>query len=280
MTSPIVTLVLFLSLSILTNGRRQERVCLQLESVEDVYGENRAEVQTIPGKKGPKGDKGFPGLKGSQAEVDYDELEALINRNVERAMEKQRAEMNETMDELLDRIEELEGHFPPPGFTEQDILRYDGRIFIPLASERVLKASAIVKCQQLGGELANIYTQIHMDKIMTFIRDNKLDGQIYKDFHLGMIYDPINQILRFQNETVTSYRDFKWYPGYPFNEQRFRHKRMNNRSVNNPLYVEMQPDGAILPERLDIDEDDASEPTSNGEAKGMLSTDTSDLESR
>ncbi|XP_077974467.1 prolow-density lipoprotein receptor-related protein 1-like isoform X1 [Styela clava] len=58
----------------------------------------------------------------------------------------------------------------------------------------------------------------------------------------------------------------------------FRHKRMNNRSVNNPLYVELQPDGAILPERLDIDEDDASEPTSNGEAKGMLSTDTSDLD--
>ncbi|XP_077974868.1 uncharacterized protein LOC120329603 [Styela clava] len=53
---------------------------------------------------------------------------------------------------------------------------------------------------------------------------------------------------------------------------------MNNRSVNNPLYVELQPDGAILPERLDIDDDDASEPTSNGEAKGMLSTDTSDLD--
>ncbi|XP_077974811.1 uncharacterized protein LOC144430665 [Styela clava] len=240
MISPIVTLVLFLSLSILTNGRRQERVCLQLESIEDVYGENRDEVQIILGKKGPKGDRGFPGLKGSQAEVDYDKLGALINEKVERAMKKQRAEMNETINELLERIEELEGQestntfedattapsvpptlSPPPGFTEQDIVCYDGRIFIPLASEQVLKASAIAKCRQLGGELANIYNQKHMDMIMTFIRDNKLDGQSYKYFRLGMTHDPINQILRFQNETVTSYRDFKWYPGYPFNGQRY-----------------------------------------------------------
>nr|XP_039252478.1 uncharacterized protein LOC120329768 [Styela clava] len=238
MTSPIVTLVLFLSLSILTNGRRQERVCLQLESIEDVYGENRAEVQTIPGKKGPKGDRGFPGLKGSQAEVNYDELEALINRNVERAMKKQRAEMNETINELLERIEKLEGQestntfedattapsvslSPPPGFTEQDIVRYDGRMFIPLASEQVPKASAIVKCRQLGCELANIYNHKHMDMIMTFIRDNKMDGQSFKDFHLGMTYDPINQILRFQNGTVTSHSVFKWYPGYPLNGQSY-----------------------------------------------------------
>ncbi|XP_077974810.1 uncharacterized protein LOC120329739 [Styela clava] len=247
MTSPIVTLVLFLSLSILTNGRRHEKICLQLESVEDVYGENRAEVQTIPGKKGPKGDRGFPGLKGSQAEVDYDELEALINRNVERAMEKQRAEMNETMDELLNRIEELEGHFPPPGFTEQDIVRYNGRMFIILASERVPKASAIVKCQQLGGELANIYNQKHMDMIMTFNRDNKLDGKYRNDFHLGMTYDPINQILRFQNGTVTSHSVFKWYPGSPFNGQRYSGYtnmdiRIESDSTNPNQYIFNHPD--------------------------------------
>ncbi|XP_077974662.1 uncharacterized protein LOC120329197 [Styela clava] len=108
-----------------------------------------------------------------------------------------------------------------------DILRYDGRIFIPLASEMVLKASAIAKCQQLGGELANIYTQMHMDKIMTFIRDNKLDGQSFKAFHLGMIYDPIDQILRLQNGTVTSHSVFKWYQGAPYNGQsHFGHTNM------------------------------------------------------
>nr|XP_039252001.1 uncharacterized protein LOC120329440 isoform X1 [Styela clava] len=239
MTSPIVSLVLFLSLSILTNGRRHEKICLQLESVEDVYGENRAEVQTIPGKKGPKGDRGFPGLKGSQAEVDYDKLGALINEKVKKAMKKQRAEMNETINELLERIEELEGQestntfedattapsvpptlSPPPGFTEQDIVRYDERIFIPL-DEYGFKASAIAKCQQLGGELANIYNQIHMDKIITFIRDNKLDGKSYKAFHLGMTYDPIDQILRLQNGTVTSHSGFKWYPDSPFDGQSY-----------------------------------------------------------
>nr|XP_039252451.1 uncharacterized protein LOC120329739 [Styela clava] len=178
MTSPIVTLVLFLSLSILTNGRRQERVCLQLESIEDVYGENRAEVQTIPGKKGPKGDRGFPGLKGSQAEVDYDELEALINRNVERAMEKQRAEMNETMDELLDRIEELEGIF------------------------RLLDSLNKILCV-----MTEEYSyRWHLNKLLKHQRSSNVNSSV-------------NQILRFQNGTVTSHSVFKWYPGSPYNGQ-------------------------------------------------------------
>ncbi|XP_077974942.1 uncharacterized protein LOC144430744 [Styela clava] len=233
MTSPIVTLVLFISLSILTNGRRQDRICLQLDS------ENCAEVQIIPGKKGRKGDRGFPGLKGSQGEVDYVELEALINRKVERAMEKQRAEMNETMNELLERIEKLEGQEStntfavatsarsvsttlslPAGYTEQDIVRYDGRIFIPLASE-VWKASAIAKCHQLNGKLANIYNQNHMDNTTTFIRDNMMGGKRFIYFHLGMTYDPINQILRFRNGTVTLHSGFKWFKGYPNNGQRY-----------------------------------------------------------
>ncbi|XP_077972292.1 uncharacterized protein LOC144427271 [Styela clava] len=106
----------------------------------------------------------------------------------------------------------------PSGFTEQDIVRYDGRIFIPLVSEQVLKASAIYKCPQLRGELANIYNQDHMNKIMTFIRDNKMGGYSWKRFHLGMTYDPINQVLRFRNKTVTLPRGFKWYRGYPVNE--------------------------------------------------------------
>ncbi|XP_077971741.1 uncharacterized protein LOC144425865 [Styela clava] len=106
-----------------------------------------------------------------------------------------------------------------PGITEQDIVSYDGRIFIPLASEEVNKASAIAKCQQLGSKLANIYSQEHMDKIMTFIRDNKLDGQGWKNFYLGMTYDPINQILRFRNGTETSLSGFKWYFESPYNGQ-------------------------------------------------------------
>nr|XP_039252973.1 uncharacterized protein LOC120330183 [Styela clava] len=153
-------------------------------------------------------------------------------------MEKQRAEMNETMNEFLERIEKLEGQestntfavatsapsvspnlSPPPGFTEQDIVRYDGRIFIPLASRKVRKASAIAKCQRAGGKLANIYNQNHMDKIMAFIRDNKLDGVSYKDFHLGMTFDPLNQILRFRDGTVTSHMGFKWLLGTPTNRQ-------------------------------------------------------------
>nr|XP_039268816.1 uncharacterized protein LOC120343861 [Styela clava] len=107
----------------------------------------------------------------------------------------------------------------PSGFTEQDIVRYGGRIFIPLASEAVGKASAIDKCQQINGDLANIYNQDHMEKIITFIRDNKMDGEERKFFHLGMKYDPATKILRFHNGTVISQSDFKWYDGYPENRQ-------------------------------------------------------------
>nr|XP_039270057.1 uncharacterized protein LOC120344812 [Styela clava] len=240
MTSPIVTSVLLLSLSIVTTGRRQDRICFQLDSVdvEDRYGENR--VETIRGERGPKGDRGITGSKGSRGEVDYDELEALINEKVEKAMEKQRAEINKTVNILMGRIEALEGQestntladattassvpptlSPPPGFTEQDIVRYDGKIFIPLASEKVSKPSAIAKCQTLGGELANIYNQNPMDKIMTFIRDNKLDGESYKRFHLGMTYDPIDQIISLRNGTEISQSGFKWTRPYPYNGQRY-----------------------------------------------------------
>nr|XP_039268815.1 mucin-5AC-like [Styela clava] len=104
-------------------------------------------------------------------------------------------------------------------FTEEVIMRYDGKVFIPLASEEVYKASAIVKCQQLGAELANIYNQDHMDKIMAFIRDNKMGGHSWKLFHLGMTYDPINQILRLRNETEISSISFKWSNGFPLNGQ-------------------------------------------------------------
>nr|XP_039252556.1 uncharacterized protein LOC120329835 [Styela clava] len=187
MISPIVSLILFLSLSIIRNEMTQEGNGLQLENVEDVSGENRAEVQTIPGKKDPKDGQESTNTFADATTVPF--VPPTISL--------------------------------PPGFTEQDIVRYDGRIFIPLVSEKVYKASAISKCQQLGFELANIYNQIHMDKIMTFIRDNKLAGISQIDFHLGMTYDPINQNLRFQNGTVTSHSGFKWRKGSPYNGQRY-----------------------------------------------------------
>ncbi|XP_077968833.1 uncharacterized protein LOC144422837 [Styela clava] len=181
------------------------------------------------GEKGPKGDWGLPGVKGKPGlagVVDYEKINATIKYMMKSAMEKHRAETNETINKLLARIETLEEHktisapstlFPPPGIAEQDIVRYDGKIFIPLASEKIRKASAITKCQKLGGELANIFDQNHMNKIMTFIRDNKMNGQEYKVFWLGMTYDPINQILRFRNGTVISQSGFKWHRGFPLN---------------------------------------------------------------
>ncbi|XP_039251798.2 uncharacterized protein LOC120329286 [Styela clava] len=187
MISPIVSLILFLSLSIIRNEMRQEGNGLQLENVEDVSGENRAEVQTIPGKKDPKDGQESTNTFADATTIPF--VPPTISL--------------------------------PPGFTEQDIVRYDGRIFIPLVSEKVYIASAIAKCQQLGFELANIYNQKHMDMIMTFFRDNRMDGKSDKWFHLGMTYDPINQILRFRNGTVTSHSGFKWFIDSPFNGQSY-----------------------------------------------------------
>nr|XP_039256570.1 uncharacterized protein LOC120333256 [Styela clava] len=229
MTSQIVTLGLLLSLCIVAGGTGRQRICFELENVdaENQYNENRGEVQTIPGKKGPKGDSGPPGPKGSQGDVNYDTLEALINQKVNKAMEQLRAEMNETMNEWLEsttaKSEEQTTMIPavvatiPPGFAERDIVRYGGRIFIPLASVEVRKASAVAKCQQIGGKLANIYSQVHMDKVIAYIRNNKMNGKGHKGFWLGMTYDPINGILLFRNGTVTSLSGLKFYTGYPQN---------------------------------------------------------------
>ncbi|XP_039269591.2 uncharacterized protein LOC120344427 [Styela clava] len=189
---------------------RQRMTC----TVDETFVDNgntepgsNTRLQEIQGPVGPKGSRGFKGEQGSTGEVDYEKINATIKHMLESAIEKQRAE-------LFDRIEKLE-HPPPAGFSEQDIVRYDGRIFIALASETVRKPSAPAKCQELGGELANIYNQVHMDKIMTFIRDNKLNGEERKFFHLGMIYDPFNHALHFRNGTIISQRIFKWHIGYP-----------------------------------------------------------------
>nr|XP_039250872.1 uncharacterized protein LOC120328448 isoform X2 [Styela clava] len=106
-----------------------------------------------------------------------------------------------------------------------DIVRYDGRIYIPWLCEKVDMATAIAKCKQFGGELANIYNQIHMDNIMTFIRDNKLGERRYKDFLLGMTYDPMNQILRLRNGTAVSQTDFRWSYHHPYLGKKYRKYR-------------------------------------------------------
>ncbi|XP_077972585.1 uncharacterized protein LOC120333256 [Styela clava] len=222
MTSQIVTLGLFLSLCIVAGGTGRQRICFELENVdaENQYNENRGEVQTIPGKKGPKGDSGPSGPKGSQGEVDYDKLETLINQKVNEALVQQGAELNETINELLERIAKLEDQLAlPHGLTEQDIVRYNGRIFVPIATEKVQKASAVAKCQQINGKLANIYSQDHMDTVMRYIRKNKMNGR--RGFWLGMTYDPINQVLRFRNGTMISNSDLKWYDAHPLNGQRY-----------------------------------------------------------
>nr|XP_039250871.1 uncharacterized protein LOC120328448 isoform X1 [Styela clava] len=171
-------------------------------------------------------------------EQDLNYVAPMVEREERRkfkiAMEEQRVIMSRAISELLERIIKLEeiaagaNQSSPlilPGITELDIVRYDGRIYIPWLCEKVDMATAIAKCKQFGGELANIYNQIHMDNIMTFIRDNKLGERRYKDFLLGMTYDPMNQILRLRNGTAVSQTDFRWSYHHPYLGKKYRKYR-------------------------------------------------------
>ncbi|XP_039251001.2 uncharacterized protein LOC120328548 isoform X1 [Styela clava] len=141
-----------------------------------------------------------------------------------KALEEQRTGLNKTINKLLKRIEKLEenataAQLSPrsiiPEVTEQDIVHYGGRKYIPWACQEVNRAAAIATCQQLGGELANIYNQNHLNKIMTFIRENKMGKKRFKKFSLGMTYDTVNQILNYRNGTSASDSGLRWWKGFP-----------------------------------------------------------------
>nr|XP_039267766.1 uncharacterized protein LOC120342846 isoform X1 [Styela clava] len=79
---------------------------------------------------------------------------------------------------------------------EANLLFYNGKEFIVLVDKIRYMVDAEQECNDRGGELANIYDQINMDRIMKYIREDIMaDNDTIKDFMLGMTY--LN--------TVTSY---------------------------------------------------------------------------
>ncbi|XP_077970690.1 uncharacterized protein LOC120328548 isoform X2 [Styela clava] len=195
-------------------------------------------LQGSPVKNDPNGEPEMPACL-----VDYEntndtikkimksikkEVIAKIKRKegnkLRKALEEQRTGLNKTINKLLKRIEKLEenataAQLSPrsiiPEVTEQDIVHYGGRKYIPWACQEVNRAAAIATCQQLGGELANIYNQNHLNKIMTFIRENKMGKKRFKKFSLGMTYDTVNQILNYRNGTSASDSGLRWWKGFP-----------------------------------------------------------------
>ncbi|XP_039273836.2 uncharacterized protein LOC120347800 isoform X2 [Styela clava] len=90
-------------------------------------------------------------------------------------------------------------------------LEYDGKLFIPLTplirTAKSKKTEAESRCKEIGGQLANIYNDDHMDRIGDFIRSNfEIGGS--KAFHLGMTYNE-NESVSFRNGTAVDKTHFR-----------------------------------------------------------------------
>ncbi|XP_077974100.1 uncharacterized protein LOC120346984 [Styela clava] len=97
-------------------------------------------------------------------------------------------------------------------------VKYDGKLFIPLLfknDERMNIAEAESRCQKIGGELANIYNNDHMDRIMGFIRSSITENYIHFNFHLGMTYDPKEHKVILRNQTGVPENQYKWRNNFP-----------------------------------------------------------------
>lgn len=91
---------------------------------------------------------------------------------------------------------------------------YNGKTFLAIVSDKATLYSALRKCQHIGGDLIDINDQVHMDKIMTFIRKNKMDREVNKNFWTGMNYDPEKGKLYFRNGTRIL-QSLRWKEGFP-----------------------------------------------------------------
>ncbi|XP_039273840.2 uncharacterized protein LOC120347804 [Styela clava] len=89
-------------------------------------------------------------------------------------------------------------------------LEYDGKLFILLTlinTARSNKTEAESRCKEIGGQLANIYNNDHMDRIGDFIRSNfRIEGS--RNFHLGMTYNE-NESVSFRNGTAVDKTHFR-----------------------------------------------------------------------
>ncbi|XP_077974345.1 uncharacterized protein LOC144429964 [Styela clava] len=112
-----------------------------------------------------------------------------------------------------------------PSTTVPYGLEYDGKRFVPLKKRKTNKAQAESRCKEIGGKLANIYNDDHMDKILDFIRLNmKAD---YINFHLGMTYDSKAHTVILSNQTKVSESKYRWRKDFPSGDGKLLYLRVN-----------------------------------------------------
>nr|XP_039273840.1 uncharacterized protein LOC120347804 [Styela clava] len=116
-------------------------------------------------------------------------------------------------------------------------LEYDGKLFIPLiGTAKSNKIEAESRCNEIGGQLANIYNNDHMDRIGDFIRSNfEIEGS--RSFHLGMTYNE-NESVSFRNGTAVDKTHFRWGAGFTKNNGKLVYLRVtkNEERVNQYLW--------------------------------------------
>ncbi|XP_077975391.1 uncharacterized protein LOC144431304 [Styela clava] len=92
---------------------------------------------------------------------------------------------------------------------------YNNRVFIVMTDSKPNKVGAIEKCKNIGGKLANIYDNVHMKRIMEYIRSNKMRGRSEIYFLTGMTFDPIKEKLYLRDGTGIAVNDLLWWKGFP-----------------------------------------------------------------
>ncbi|XP_077968345.1 uncharacterized protein LOC120326351 [Styela clava] len=156
----------------------------------------------VPGSKGETGIQGPAGVKGSTGDHGRKGDPGLKGINGNRGSGGDAfGSFREIMTDIITRSDNNQS--------------YEGNIFIPLMSEKVLRKAAIKKCKDIGGELANIYNDEHMDRIASYIRNNKIEASL-NYFHLGMTYKDTNNRVSLRNGTLIPGNEFKWRPGCPY----------------------------------------------------------------
>lgn len=148
-----------------------------------------------------KGDRGIPGddgERGPPAVIDYEEIEAIIQRRVQKALQG--------IGSRVRMIEDREGYCP---------VKYNGKCFwMEVRYPGITCTEAQRICESLGGNPANIYSEEHylmMKRYMRTLIDSSTTDWLQA--YVGLKYDVNTNRLSLSNGTAAPY--IKWYPGYP-----------------------------------------------------------------
>nr|XP_039268801.1 uncharacterized protein LOC120343847 [Styela clava] len=164
------------------------------------------------GAKGDKGDRGQPGAKGEPgiaAIVDYERVNATINRFVEAAVA---AEFKSLEERLFVQIYETRSAVKAESCTGFIYTEYC--YWVKIHSIRDINyAEAKTICSRNSGKPADIVNSRHYQLVNNHIRLNMPSSVSYVNAWLSMTINPSSEAVRFSGGN--SANNVKYHPDYP-----------------------------------------------------------------